>query len=75
MNDLPTHVHRLGVDDLAGFEPGAAVQLPSGRPAVVLTVDRERGEVQVEAVPWRANFRATHLRLLDDDERSPNPQP
>jgi preprotein translocase subunit YajC len=63
------HVHRIDSGDVPELAPGDQVLLPTGHAAVVLAVDRERGEVAIEATPWRANFRPSHLRRPGDDER------
>lgn len=50
------------------FHVGAIVTLPTGRAAIVRSVDRARGEVEVEALPWKASFRPGHLRPAADGE-------
>lgn len=62
MTAPPKHAHCIGVDDLAGLEPGTPVLLPTGHAAVVVAVDQERGQVEVESTPWRASFKPAHLR-------------
>lgn len=46
------------------LQPGDQVRLPTGRPAVVRSVDMRRGEVTVEALPWSASFRPQHLQRV-----------
>lgn len=48
---------------LRELRPGMPVTLPTGHAAVVVAVDRERGHVDIESVPWRACFRPQHLRV------------
>ena len=48
---------------LRELQPGQPVILPSGHAGRVVAVDLERGHVDVEAQPWRANFRPSHLRV------------